>query len=70
MDDSYFNEGMERKTRDRFSIPYFVVPKADTLMECLEVCCSKESPKKYEPMLFSELYRQKAQGFFPNEDSK
>ncbi len=45
IDDSYVNDGVERKIRDHFSIPYFVVPRADTLMEFLEVCCSKKSPK-------------------------
>lgn len=58
--------GKERMTRGRYSIPYFVCPTRETLMECLPVCHSKENPPKYEPMLYSDYYKQCVAEYFQN----
>ncbi|KAF2725178.1 Clavaminate synthase-like protein [Polychaeton citri CBS 116435] len=43
-------EGEERMTRQRYSIPYFVGPDPDVLVECLPSCSSTSNPAKYEPI--------------------
>jgi isopenicillin N synthase-like dioxygenase len=56
--------GDERMTRQRYSIPYFVLPTMETTMECLPGCSSKENPPKYEPMLYGDLFRQQTAAVF------
>ena len=36
--------------RDRYSVPFFVSPEYDTVIECLPTCRGDESPAKYPPM--------------------
>lgn len=50
-------------TRARYSIPYFVSPDIDALIECIAECSSKENPIKYEPVVQREyrLMRGKLQ---------
>ncbi|KAL4791286.1 hypothetical protein BDV19DRAFT_401479 [Aspergillus venezuelensis] len=43
-------EGPIRMTRERFSIPYFMSPDDDTLIECIPSCISEGEPAKYEPI--------------------
>ncbi|KAJ5935417.1 Oxoglutarate/iron-dependent dioxygenase [Penicillium verhagenii] len=42
-------EGKERMTRGRFSIPYFMAPDPDSVIECIPSCRGDE-PAKYEPI--------------------
>jgi isopenicillin N synthase-like dioxygenase len=58
--DQYTGVGLERRTKSRYSIPYFVIPNTETMMECLPVCQSPKNPPKYEPILYGELFRIKA----------
>jgi isopenicillin N synthase-like dioxygenase len=37
-----------RITRARYSIPYFISPDRDSLIECLPNCHGPNRPKKYE----------------------
>lgn len=69
-EDSYNTEGAERRTRDRYSIPYFVMPKRDTMLECLDVCWSEDRPKKYKPLTYGELYTEKVEGYFRKDEEK
>ena len=39
-----------RMTRPRYSIPYFISPDRDRLIECLPGCFGPDRPKKYEPI--------------------
>lgn len=41
-------------TRARYSIPYFVSPNVDSVIECLPSCTDEEHPVKYPPVLQSE----------------
>ena len=34
--------------KPRFSIPFFMHPRSDMSLNCLESCVSKKNPKKYE----------------------
>ncbi|KAL4933934.1 isopenicillin N synthase family dioxygenase [Aspergillus undulatus] len=43
-------EGSNRMTRERFSIPYFMSPEEDVLVECIPSCMSEERPARYEPI--------------------
>lgn len=44
-------------TRARYSIPYFVSPDGEAVVECLPVCLSETNPAKYEPTQW-DLYRK------------
>jgi len=64
LDDSYESQDGKRKTLPRFSIPYFVIPKKDTIMEPLEGDFGEGQQKKYEPVLFGEYQAKKIEGIF------
>lgn len=53
-------EGKERMTRARYSIPYFVSPDGDSVVECLPVCMSEERPAKYEATKWDEYRKMRA----------
>lgn len=44
------NPPLEKMKLSRFSIPFFMHPRADMDLTCLESCVSSEFPKKYENM--------------------
>lgn len=52
LQDRFFGE--ERMTRVRYSIPYFVSPNVDSIIECLPACSDTEHPVKYPPVVQSE----------------
>ncbi|KAJ6084017.1 Oxoglutarate/iron-dependent dioxygenase [Penicillium sp. IBT 16267x] len=52
-------EGHERMTRRRFSIPYFLSPDSDSVIECIPSCRGEE-PAKYEPITQAEYNRMRA----------
>lgn len=43
-------EGASRMTRRRFSIPYFLSPDPDSVIECIPSCMGENEPPKYEPI--------------------
>lgn len=43
-------EGEQRMTRRRFSIPYFLAPDPDSVIECIPSCMGADEPAKYEPI--------------------
>ncbi|KAL4805121.1 hypothetical protein BDV18DRAFT_152968 [Aspergillus unguis] len=47
-------EEKERMTRERYSIPYFVSPDRDSIIECLPTCYGEGRPKMYEAIRSSE----------------
>jgi len=47
------NNGMGM-IRERFSIPYFMSPDRDLLVDCLPGCWDEDRPKKYEPVTAGE----------------
>ncbi|KAK2627770.1 hypothetical protein QTJ16_002416 [Diplocarpon rosae] len=63
-DDSYEGESHDRVTKSRFSIPYFVAPKTDTLLQCLDSPFADGQRQKHELITFQELCRQKTEGVF------
>ena len=46
--------GKERMTRERYSIPYFVAPDHDGLVECLSSMVDETHPARYEPVVWSK----------------
>jgi isopenicillin N synthase-like dioxygenase len=42
--------GQDRMTRARYSIPYFVAPDPDTVVECFPTCQDPDHPALYEPI--------------------
>jgi len=48
--------GEERMTRARYSIPYFVGPDSDAVIECIPECASESNPAKYEPIVPREYF--------------
>mgnify|MGYP001159532535 CR=1 FL=1 len=43
--------------RDRYSIPYFVLPSPDTVIECLPTCHEPDNPPREEPITVQEYLR-------------
>ncbi|CZR60692.1 related to isopenicillin N synthase and related dioxygenases [Phialocephala subalpina] len=60
--------GEERMTRARYSIPYFVSPDIDAVIECMKECSSKENPVKYEPVVQREVTLPPAADRFSGEE--
>lgn len=48
-------------TRARYSIPYFVSPDPDAVIECLPVCTGTTNPPKYPPVTQRDYNRMRAQ---------
>lgn len=53
-------EGNDRMTRQRYSIPYFLTPDMDTLVECMEACKKVTGAAKYEPIKAGEYLQMRA----------
>ncbi|KAL4862723.1 hypothetical protein BDV12DRAFT_190233 [Aspergillus spectabilis] len=53
-------EGPNRVTRERYSIPYFMSPDDDTIIECIPSCMSEEQPAKYEPITRANYNKMRA----------
>ncbi|KAK6222823.1 hypothetical protein LQW54_000632 [Pestalotiopsis sp. IQ-011] len=47
-------------TRSRYSIPYFVSPDSDAVIECLEQCAGQSRPPRYEPIVQDDYQRMRA----------
>ncbi|XP_004513040.1 kihadalactone A synthase LFS-like isoform X2 [Cicer arietinum] len=45
--------------QERYSIPYFLEPSHDCLVECLPTCKSDTNPPKYPPILCRDYLRQR-----------
>ncbi|KAE9370175.1 Clavaminate synthase-like protein [Stipitochalara longipes BDJ] len=63
---SYQREGKDRMTRSRYSIPFFVVPKDDAVMECLEFPAIQGEKAKCEPITWGEYVRTKTLEIYPD----
>ena len=54
---------------ERYSIPFFYEPDFDTVVACLDVCCSEANPPKYPPTTAGhhllDKYRQTHADFSP-----
>ncbi|PWY80640.1 thymine dioxygenase [Aspergillus heteromorphus CBS 117.55] len=53
-------QGSNRMTRERFSIPYFMGPDPDSIIECIPSCMSEENPAKYPPTTQAEYNKMRA----------
>lgn len=49
------NPPREKMKSSRFSIPFFMHPRADMDLTCLESCIDSENPKRYEDMTAGEF---------------
>ncbi|KAI0179225.1 Clavaminate synthase-like protein [Hypoxylon sp. FL1284] len=49
-------------TRPRYSIPYFVSPDPEAVVECLSVCTNEARPVRYEPVKQEDYRRMRARG--------
>lgn len=47
-------------TRRRFSIPYFLAPDPDSVIECIPSCKGADEPPKYKPITQAEYNRMRA----------
>jgi len=52
------NAPIETMDISRFSIPFFVHPNPDWLIETLDSCCTQENPKRYIEPILAEDYLQ------------
>ena len=46
------------KNTSRYSIPFFVHPNPNWVIETLDSCCSEDNPKKYQEAILAEDYLQ------------
>ena len=53
-------------TQERYSIPYFVIPVAETTIECLPGCFDEKNPAKYPPRTVKELVSDYSKLFYPD----
>ncbi|KAF2087332.1 Clavaminate synthase-like protein [Saccharata proteae CBS 121410] len=56
-------------TRARYSIPYFVSPDPEALIECLEACQNSANPVKYEPVVQEDYRRMRAKLQYPSKSA-
>jgi isopenicillin N synthase-like dioxygenase len=59
--------GVERITRARYSIPYFVSPDIDAVIECMTECASEGNQVKYEPVVQGEYRLMRAKLQYPDK---
>ncbi|RDW72942.1 clavaminate synthase-like protein [Coleophoma cylindrospora] len=59
--------GTERMTRARYSIPYFISPDIDSVIECLKECASTTNPAKYGPVVQREYRLMRAKLQYPEK---
>ena len=52
--------GDERMTRARYSIPYFVSPEGESVIECLPSCADEKRPVKYKPIVWDDYRLMRA----------
>lgn len=52
--------GAARMTRERYSIPYFVAPRNDVIVECLPTCYNEKEPAKYAPIGWAEYLHMRS----------
>ncbi|KAM6557246.1 hypothetical protein CsatB_004265 [Cannabis sativa] len=45
--------------QERFSAAFFLDPKHDCLVECLESCCSESSPARFPPILSGDYLKER-----------
>lgn len=53
-------EGGKGLTRARYSVPYFVSPDPESVIECLSACASGQNPAKYPPVLQDDYRKLRA----------
>ena len=53
-------EGLERTTRARYSIPYFVAPDPESVVECLDACIDRGETAKYDAIKWGEYRKMRA----------
>ena len=56
--------GAERTVRGRYSIPFFVAPDPDTVVECLESCVGENGVRKYGSITQREYGRMRAMAHY------
>ena len=54
LDSTAQSQSSQSVTRARYSIPYFVAPDHDAIVQCISSCVTAEQPAKYEPVKWSE----------------
>ena len=50
------HRAVNRSSTDRYAIPFFYDPNADTMIECLPGCSSADNPPRYPSRTFAEYY--------------
>ncbi len=59
--------GVERMIRARYSIPYFVSPDINAVIECMSECAGEGNPVKYEPVVQQEYRLMRAKLQYPDK---
>jgi len=59
--------GPDRMTRARYSIPYFVGPDSDAVIECMPECTNENNPVKYGPIVQREYRLMRGKLQYPDK---
>lgn len=62
--------GPERVTKARYSIPYFVAPDNDTIVQCLPSCVTADRSTNYEPVKFGDYGEYISKYMYTNNEQK
>ena len=57
-------------TRARYSIPYFVAPDHESVVECLPSCVTADRPSKYKPVRWCDYGEYMAKYAYKNGEKK
>ena len=54
-------------TSARYSIPYFVAPDSDAVIECMSECANENNPVKYSPIVQREYRLMRGKLQYPDK---
>ena len=66
------NPPREMWSEPRYSIPFFLHPRSDTRLDCLQSCITDENPKRYEDISAGEYLNERLKeiGLLVKNESK
>jgi len=60
----------ETSNKSRYSVPFFLEPNFDCLVDTLESCVTESNPKKYPPIVFGDYLGQKLSDTYERADQQ
>ncbi|NNE83532.1 MAG: isopenicillin N synthase family oxygenase [Alphaproteobacteria bacterium] len=57
-------------TGTRYSLPFFMCPRLEAVVECLPTCCGPDNPPRYQPESFWNLHTDRMSKIYPHFAAK